>query len=240
MFFDFDCASSFIMDLTTLFLLLGIWLSTGVMRRRGRRDDRLFFRLLGLNAIVALSDMAVYYYYFKDGTGMVESCIQTAALSVYFLAILLFSMFFLCYVDARFFAEKSRIKDRWKLLTIPFWAMAVLFMVNLFTGSLFSYDETGNIYSYGPLYVLIYAVLAFYIFYALSLILSFNRNYKYKKLIPIWLYFLPMTACMAAPFLFGGVSMAAVGILSGIVFTHIGSMQEAIGVNLKEEGGSRS
>ncbi len=229
-------ASSFIMDLTALFMLLGITLSTDVMRKRGRRDDRIFFRLLILNAIVAVSDMAVYYYYLKPDTGRVESYIQTAALTVYFLSIILFSMAFLYYVDARFFAGKSRIRGRWKLFTIPFFAMAVLFILNLFTGIIFSYDETGSTYTYGVLYVLIYVAIAFYLFCALSLILSFNKTYKYKKLIPIWLYFLPMTACMVAPFLLGGVSMASVGILSGIIFTHIGSMQEAIGVALTAEG----
>ena len=93
-------ASSFIMDLTALFMLLGITLSTDVMRKRGRRDDRIFFRLLILNAIVAVSDMAVYYYYLKPDTGRVESYIQTAALTVYFLSIILFAMAFLYYVDA--------------------------------------------------------------------------------------------------------------------------------------------
>lgn len=229
-------ASTFIMDLTTLFMLLGITLSTGAMRRRGRRDDRIFFCLLILNAIVAVSDMAVYYYYLKPDTGRVESYIQTAALTVYFISIILFAMAFLYYVDARFFAEKSRTRDRWNLFTIPFFAMTVLFILNLFTGIIFSYDETGSYYSYGPLYVLIYVVLAYYFIRALSLILSFNRSYKYKKLIPIWLYFLPMTACIVAPFLLSGVSMASVGILSGIIFTHIGSMQEAIGVALTGKG----
>ena len=57
--------------------------------------------------------------------------------------------------------------------------MAVLFILNLFTGIIFSYDETGSTYTYGVLYVLIYFAIAFYLFCALSLILSFNKTYKY-------------------------------------------------------------
>lgn len=230
--------SSLLMDGTTLFMLAGIMMATTVMRKRGRRDDYLFSRLLMLNGVVAFSDILVYLC--EDNKSGISSIIGTIALTVYFATITIFCVEFLQYVDARFHHGRSMLKGKWTKLRIPAFIMIGLYVINPVTGLLFRYENPTTVYHYGPVYAVQYVVMAFYLFYSLYLMFVFNRQYAHAEIVHVWLYFIPMLACMVVPFILRGVSMAAIGILSAIVFTHIGSMHEAIGisVSLQHTGGT--
>ena len=108
----------------------------------------------------------------------------------------------------------------------------VVLAVNTATGWIFSIDDQGG-YHRGILFIPIYVVLAFYITAGLVMIGRYRTAGK-KKLIPLWVYVMPLIVSILVTFVIGEISMAAFGTAVTIAFTHLGTMNEVAEISTKE------
>lgn len=217
--------ATLILDGSTVFLLGGVFFATGIMRKRGRDDDKLFFILLFINMVVALSDIATYLADGKSFAG--ARYINMGGVSVFYMAMVLLGMVWLHYCIVRFQSRFSRIWEKHKLIFVPGLIMEALLLINIFTGFIFSVD-INNVYHYGNLFWLMYLVMALYVFTGFFLILGYRPFDDRKVLIPVWLYLLPLVAGLIVPFVLGGISLTSIGCAMSITFTHLGSASEII------------
>ena len=216
-----------LIDGSTVFLLAGVFTETSIMRKRGRSDDKLFYLLIVLDIIVALADIVTYLSDQKDFAA--ARFLNMAGVSIFYIALLLLCMVWLHYCLVRFSGMdtiKLSQSRGYKFIFAIGLIVEALMIINWITGAgfFFSVDEN-SIYHYGKYFVLMFIVMGLYVF-AGFLIISKYRTKTDKKLIPIWIYMLPLLAGLAVPFVFGGVSLTSICCGMGIAFTHLGSASE--------------
>ena len=216
--------TTLILDLGTIFLILGLIMVTGVLRQRGREDDKMFFYLLIIEIVVAISDIVGYLADGKNFYG--ANFVQMAAMQVFYMAFTLESVTWSHYSDIRF---KGSEKDFFRKRQLAFYApgiiLLIMLFVNAFTGWIFSVDMD-NVYHRGPLFIPMYIVEIFYITFGFVNVLRYRDAGADRILIPIWIYFLPIVIGIVVTFVIGGVSLAPIGMAVSIMFTHLGSMNE--------------
>lgn len=83
---------------------------------------------------------------------------------------------------------KGRFSDFYmKSLTVLCIAYMIFLTANIFTGWLFTFDETGT-YTHGPLYALIYILQIVVIIMSIILLLSSRKKLEKRQLAAIWLF----------------------------------------------------
>ncbi len=101
---------------------------------------------------------------------------------------------FFCLVRYLHSLVKGRFSDFYirflKVLCIIYIAFLI---VNIFTGWLFTFDETGT-YVHGPVYFLIYVLQILVIFMSIVLLLSYRKKLEKRQLAAIWLFMLIIVA----------------------------------------------
>lgn len=222
--------ASIILDISAVIIAFGILCETRFMRRSGRKADILFFRLLILTMIIAVADMAGYITEGRADPLMIK--IQIISMTVFYLSFVILSISWFDYC-------KYKFKDRQKesgtqiravhvlgLLTIA----AVIF--NLFTGIIFSVDNAGA-YHRGIGFIPVYIVMAAYVAAGFVMVGRYRTVGK-KKLIPLWLYVLPVVFGIVVTFVVSEVSMASLGAAISIAFTHLGTMNEVAEISIRE------
>ena len=219
--------ATLLIDGSAIFLLAGVFTETSIMRRRGRLDDKLFYLLIVLDAIVAVSDIVTYLSDKKDFAA--ARFLNMAGVSVFYIALLLMCMVWLHYCLVRFSGMDTSMLSKslgYKFIFAIGLFTEALIIINGITGAgfFFSVDEN-NVYHYGKLFVIMFIVMGLYVFAGFFIISRYRTNFK-RKLIPIWIYILPLLAGLAVPFVFGGVSLTSICCGMGITFTHLGSASE--------------
>lgn len=221
------------MDVTTVFIIVGLILQSGVMRKRGRRDDRLFFMLLVADFFVAVFESVSYLADGKDFYG--ARFLNGVGITIFYLFFGLFSYLWLRYTDERFFNGNTFISRHKLLVALPMIIMMILLICNLFGRFIFWVDEN-NGYHREFMFVPMYLLFSAYLFGGFGMIYRYRWKLgRKRRLVPGWLYVMPVALVLVIPHVFGGISMAAVGLACGLVFTHIGSMNEQIALNILED-----
>ncbi len=224
--------ATIVMTATTVFMVLGIIIQSSVMRKRGRRDDRLFFMLLVLDALLAVSEAVSFLGDGKDFPGA-RYC-NFYGITLFYMLFGLFSLLWLYYTDARFFRGNSFIFKHRNAFAIPFILLELLIIINIFAKFIFRVDEN-NVYHREALFVPMYILFILYIIGGFATIFVYRIKSKVKTGIPVFLYFILMAVILVVPFVFDGISMLSIGLACGLVFTHIGSMNEQMIVSAKED-----
>ena len=158
-------AGSIIMDIASLFFLAGMLVYTSLYRKRGRMDDRLFFAMIVINAVLAAVDVAVSLLEGNAMTGV--RLMMITGNMVYCTGIALFPFIYLLYLDYRVYQDSERIKKMRTVYSIPCLFLLALLFINLKTGWIFTIGED-TIYHFGWLYNIVFLPAAFY--YLASLI----------------------------------------------------------------------
>ncbi len=224
--------ATIIMDSTAIFIVLGIYSQSKVIRKRGHSDDRLYFALLWIDLIIAASDIVTYIADGKHFPGAVV--LNLAGITVFYISMVLFFMAWLKYTETRFFKRETVISRHKTAFAVPGVITLILLVINIFTGFIFSVSAD-NVYTRGILFVPMYLIMAFYLFGGFFVIFIYRRRSSRKKLVPLWTYMAPILIGILVPFVFGGISFASVCIAIGLMFTHIGTMNEQMAIN-KQEG----
>lgn len=222
--------ATIIIDVCAVFLVFGILRQTRFMRRAGRESDRLFLRLLITTVVMAAADIGGYLTI--GYANPVAVWVQILSMTLFYAAFTLLSMFWLDYCLFKFKnAQKNRKKGFHPLFLPGVLALAVI-VVNVFAGCIFHVDEQGA-YHRGFLFIPLYVILAAYIIAGIVMIGKYRTAGK-RKLIPLWLYIMPLAVCILITFVFGEISMAAFGAAVTIAFTHLGTMNEVAEISIEE------
>ena len=214
-----------ILDGSTIFLLAGVYMQTGIMRKRGRDDDKLFFLMIVIDIAVALADLITYL---ADGKSFPAArYYNMAGVSVFYIGLVALCMIWLMYCMVRFKHKVDPRKGIARLIFMPGLIMEILLLINIFAGFVFSVDKD-NVYRYGVLFRPMMVVMAAYVFAGFVLILLYRTEVEKKRLIPVWIYFVPLAAGIVVPFVLGGISLTSIGCAMSITFTHLGSASEMV------------
>lgn len=220
-----------VMDITTIFLCLGIIFQSKLIRENGGEADHIFFRLLQIDILVAISEAVSYLGDEKTFPGA-KAC-NFLGITVFYIFFGMFSILWLRYTDVRFCNGESVFSKHRIAVATPMIIIWVLLIVNIFGKFIFWVDEN-NVYHRGVLFIPMYVVFLIYLFTGFGMIFRYRRKTGRKNLVPVWLYIMPLVLVLVVPFVFGGVSMCAIGVVSGLVFTHIGSMNEQVAKSISE------
>ncbi len=221
--------ATILMDLSAIALIVGIFSQTAVMRKQGRREDLIFFNLLVVDLFIAVFDIMTYLADEKDFPG--ARFFNMFGITMFYLGMVFFSLMWFFYTMVRFGDREPMSSPARKAFYMPGLIMMILILINVFTGFIFSVDA-GNTYHRGILFIPMYIIITFYLFSAFFNIFRYRRVTGRRKELPVGLYLLPFVLTLVVPFVLGGVSMAPVCVASGLVFTHIGVMNERAAYNM--------
>ncbi|MCR5055197.1 MAG: hypothetical protein K6A69_10180 [Lachnospiraceae bacterium] len=227
--------STLFIDGSVIMLLLGVLAETGIMRKRGRADDTLFFMLIILNILMAVFDTITYLADEKSFPG--ARIFNMAGVTAFYIDFILMFMVWYHYCLVRFAYRGEAVSKSHRVFFIPGLVTEALIIINIFTGWIFSVDEN-NIYHRGILFIPMYMVIAYFTIICFISIIRYRTNSVKSNLIPIWVYVLPFVMGVIIPFVFGGIGITAPGCAMSIVFTHLGSASEL--VNYDEKGGPKA
>ena len=222
--------ATIILDLSAIVIVYGILRQTRIMRKSGLESDSLFFGMLILTVIMALSDIVGYITEDKPGTVIIN--IQIISMTIFYIAFTFLAMLWFDYCTFRF-RDKGRVK---KIGMQPAFIPGVLTFglefLNQSTGIIFSVDEMGG-YHREVLFIPMYIVIVAYMVTGFVYIARYRTSDE-KVLIPMWLYAMPIVVSAVITFVVGEVSMAALGSAITIAFTHLGTMNEVAELSMKE------
>ncbi|MCR5098849.1 MAG: hypothetical protein K6B14_07875 [Lachnospiraceae bacterium] len=224
--------ATLLIDGSTIFMLGGLLLETRIMKKRNLDDDRLFYILLRFNLILALADMVTYLADEKDFPG--ARYLNMGGITVFYMVLNIMLMLWLQYCLVRFRRVKREIRSRFFGYFVPGIIIEILVVINIFTGILFSVDEN-NVYHHGVLFIPMFVTMGYLALLCFIQIGRYKTHVDREKLIPIWIFVLPIVAGLFVPFVLGGISLTSPGCAMSIMFTHLGSAAE---INVK--GGEMS
>ena len=222
--------STLFVDSSVILLLGGVFLETGIMRKRGRTDDKLFFLLLILNILLAIFDIVTYLADEKSFAG--ARFLNMAGVTAFYIVFILMFMVWYHYCLVRFVYRGGGNGKTHKAFFIPGIVTEILIIINIFTGWIFSVDSN-NIYHRGFLFVPMFLVIGYYLVICVVSVSKYRTQVSKEKLMPVWIYIMPFIVGLAVPYIFGGISVTAPGCAISILFTHIGSSTEIAGYEAK-------
>lgn len=209
--------ASIIMDLAAVFILVGMIVYTSVYRRRGHFDDKIFFHLIVITVIMAVSDGITYVL---DGSTLRNSALISLIFNnIFFITFELFAGLVAVYMDYRVLEDKGKIVRRGAFIMIPALVTIVMILINNFAGFLFGVNFDTNEYFEYTAYPLIFLAPLLYI------IISVIKVAKIKASV-LWLMVLLIMVRVISRFLLQGVSSTPVIFAMGLVFIHLIEMKK--------------
>ena len=225
--------TTLILDIGTIIMLIGLMMVTNVLRRRGRDDDKLFYYMLVVGIILSIGDIIGYLTEGKSFYGV--RFVQLFGMELFYMSYILISMLWMQYTRARFGeyrGDEENLPAK-NYYYYPALLTLALVVVNFTTGWMFSVDED-NVYQYGPIYAVLHIVFFSYIIYGFVKMVRYRSANNNRRLIPLWIYLLPIIVGLIVTFGLRGISMTPAGVMLSIVFTHLGSMNDVSDPGIEE------
>ncbi len=169
----FQAAASIIMDITALFLLVGILRYASLRRRRRRSDDRLFYILTVASMTLAVSDAISYFV--ENVRFMSARYLMILLNTVIYMLFVILPYLFYFYLYLRNSKYESFPVRRALITGIPCYMFIVIAIMNIWTGWIFSITQK-NAWKSGPLDALVFIPVILYM--ALSLIIVYRVNWR--------------------------------------------------------------
>ena len=204
-------AASVIMDLASLFLLVGILIYTSMYRKRGRTDDRLFRDMVIVNMILAASELLSYFMETSPSAYLRE--IMYVENTVFYAALELFPLLFLLYLDFRIYRDKARVRRTRLLYCAPFFLILAVLILNPWTGWIFSITER-NAFRSGTADQILFVPILFYFTVSLLRVIRINPRL-------VLLAFLLILTRMGWDIWVGGISSISFIYTLFLICTHI-------------------
>ncbi len=163
------------LDGAAMFVLLGLIYYTSLYRRRGKTEDKLFFTLVLLAVIYAVTEGTVSLLNFVDF--WIGRPLFLVELAFTYLIYESFAMVWCVYVAFRNGWHKGKERKYIPLLCLPGLIMIVVVIINLFTGFLYVYDNTYMIVENSPLvYVAEIPILIGFVFTFAVIVRYYRRG----------------------------------------------------------------
>ncbi len=208
--------ASLIMDAAAIFLLIGTAVYTTIYRKRGRTIDRIYFALLVITVIMAISDGITYVL---DGSTVPNSAvISLACNNIFFLTFELFCGLVIVYLDDSIHSDSEMALKRALIIMIPAIIMMVMILANNFGRFLYWVDPATSEYYQYPLYTLVFAGPILYAVWGLYYVIKIDVKV-------LWLYLLLIAVRVFFGNIMQGVSSTALIFSMGLVFIHIHYMR---------------
>ena len=155
-----QAAGTIIIDNASLLLLLGLLLYSSMQRKRGRRDDRLFFGMVMTCMAASLLEMGSILP--QDQPGAVMGALMVGATTLMMGVFAVFPYLYVLYLDYVLHQDMARLRRLKMIYAFPCIALFVLLIINLETGWVFTASET-NTYVRGPMDGVIFVPIAVYL-----------------------------------------------------------------------------
>ena len=153
--------ASVFMNGAALMLLISIFLTTAIYRERGRLDDRLFFYMILVDAVIAVCDAISYVvdahrFPFARTLTILSNTTMLFSLTV-------FAALFIALIHYRIYREEERTRKLGRLLIAVEAVILLADLLNIPFGYFFHINEQ-NVFVYEPIFILqtimIYGLMA--------------------------------------------------------------------------------
>ncbi len=142
-----------IIDWIAIFLLVGLIRFTALYRKRGKASDKIYFLMLLMNIVAAVTDS--FNYAMENNPSSMTKGIILCGDTLFSIAFTLFWFLFLLYADCREAGDQTRAKKLLPLYLLPAVFGIAAILGNLYFGYMFRLDGV-NGYVYGEYYNLIF------------------------------------------------------------------------------------
>ena len=214
----YQSAASIIIDITSIFLLIGILPYAAIRKRRRRIDDRLYFVIVGATITLAAADAISYF---------VENVsFMSARFLLLFVNTLIYGLFvllpylFCLYLYLRYNNYRSFPRKRAFTLAVPCLIHFIFTLLNIRTGWIFSITSKNN-WKSGPYDTFIFVPVLFYL--ALSLWMIFKTNWRLMLTCMVIIAF-----HIVSDALFYGISFTSFMYTLFLICAHVNVMEKAV------------
>ena len=204
--------ASVIMDFAAVCILIGVLIHTSIYRKRGHREDKLFFYMEILTMLMAISDAVTYVL---DESSVPGAAILSMGCNTVFhvcfeLIFGLYLLFFMCGTEK----GKVDFDKRWVYYMALSFAGVLMVLINIFTGFLYIVDPADNAYKGTTVYNMVYIAPAVYLLFSMMIIAKEDVRLLIIMLVLTVARALLIISCR-------GVSAGALMISMLLVFTQI-------------------
>ena len=208
------------LDVMATLLIFGILLLPDRKRIKSETEGELFYGLCINTLIIAICSTVCYALHFQTFQGVYY--IELLSKTILELALLSLVYQWMMYVDFKLYASRDQLIRRYKVFFVPIAAFAVLLIVNLFTGILFTITPDMK-YTSTVLYDVMMVIEYLYMAVSVALIYQFDRKHKGKRVFDIVPAVVPMILGTFVSILtdYSGTSL---GIAVGLVLLYFSMM----------------
>ncbi len=206
-----------IMDIAAFLLLVGMMVNTRLYRERGRIDDKLYFYLLIMNMVLAFFDGMIFFLDESPigGKAVILLCLE----SVFSILITFMPLLTALLMDYMWHRQEERVYKLWRPMMIGVVYSVVIVVINWGTGILY-YTDANGIYTYAPLYPLVYVPGAVFSIYLIICSWQINRKLAAS-------YLLLIAARLFLSVFLGDMSSTTFAFAMFLVYVHLQRMNEA-------------
>ena len=163
-----------IMILASLILMGGILVYTSPHRKHNRKEDRLLFRLILTNIVLAVGSLLSYMLEYI--TGPLVRGFMIAGNTAYYILLVFFPYLLLMYLDyCTTSPDNTRMRGKSLLYGIPCIAFIAVMLINLYTGWIFTVSE-GNTFHTGRYHDAGFALALAYLLFSLIKMLKVRKR----------------------------------------------------------------
>lgn len=216
-------------EISIICLILLVTVRMALRSGLGSQSERRAFACLVITTIVVdLADLVWLFAQSLDPEHLL--LLSNASMVIYFVAQTLIGYFWLVFVILRLRMRTSYSRTTWTLLLLPTLAIVVLCISSMWTGWLFGF--TNGIYHRGPLFALVFAVMAFYLSASVMYCMkaarhALNRWARKTDLTMAGFVVLPLVALILSA-AFPGYPFSVPGIALSIVLVFLGLQNSQI------------
>ena len=206
-----------------LTLLVGLLITSYLMRERHHLDDRMFTAMIFLCMGSCILEPVTWLV---DGRPEPWAFALNYLGNTYcYLATNIYAYLWVLYVDLRLHRGTEHIRSWHRVLLVPTVILSLAIIGNLFGHYLFSIDE-GNVYHRLPLSYINYVMVCISLFYSIGIRQKYQREHGKLHFFPIAMFLVPVFAGSILQALLFGVSLAWPCVSIGLVCIHMSQQNE--------------
>lgn len=186
-------------------------------------DEKIFSLMCRICGVLCVTETVSFLLDGRQFPGA-EALLRVSNAMLFALCVL-FSFFWVLYVDYKLFEDRERLRRYYPLVAIPAAVVVGLCLVNLGTDVFFGLTQE-NVYFRTPVVAVVYLVGYLYLFYGAVLALWYRRQVQKYLFMPVVLFLLPILAGSILQYLFYGLAFLWVSTALGLTSLHINLQNE--------------
>ena len=216
---SFSNVGTIIMDIAAVLMVLGMIFHTTLYRKRGKPEDMLFFYMLLVVLVSAVFDGINFSL--EQSTWDKADFVILMGDTLFSLCFTVLPYLFVLFLHCRVVRDEKRLNRMAAISAVPLFLMAFFILGNLPWGYMFTVEHGTNIYSYGPLYNVIFIPTAIY--GVVALVLMWQRPHRFST---IGMFILLVIVRTYLGGILRGVSSTSFVLAIGLAYAHICVMND--------------